>query len=270
MDQRRELAEQLQRAMLQRRWSGVAAVVERLRECGTGKRSLPVPGRRSDWKALLFPLICGRRRGVDPKPAQLAGTKANAGRFLLWVDALGGFLVCLDDEVVLGRSGPLAEAHVPIMGDLSARHAVIRRDAEGYWLEPLRTVRIDGRPIAAPTTLADGQTIELGDSVRLRFRKPHPLSATARLEPVSRHRTQPAADGVLLMADACILGPQSQSHVVVPELPHDVVLFRQGAGLACRSARPLTIDEREHAERGPVTLQSRVVGENYSFTLEPL
>jgi hypothetical protein len=283
MDQRRELAEQLQRAMLQRRWSGVAAVVERLRECGTGKRSLPVQPdtgrlrlpvapRRSDWKALLFPLICGRRRGMDPKPAQIAGAKetAKGQRFLLWVDALGGFLVCLDDEVVLGRSGPLAEAHVPIMGDLSAKHAVIRRDAEGYWLEPLRTVRIDGRPIAAPTTLADGQTIELGDSVRLRFRRPHPLSATARLEPVSRHRTQPAADGVLLMADACILGPQPQSHVVVPELPHDVVLFRQGTGLACRSGRPLTIDDLEHAERGPVTLQSRVVGENFSFTLEPL
>lgn len=197
-------------------------------------------------------------------------TMPSADRFLLWIDALGGFLVCLSDEVVLGRAGVSSAAHVPILGDVSARHAVIRRDAEGYWLEPVRPVRVDGRPIERPTTLADGQMIELGDSVRLRFRRPHPLSATARLEPASFHRTQPAADGILLMADSCILGSHAQSHVVLPDLATDVVLFRQGAGLACRAAGSLQIDNADCKQRGRLTLQSRVVGENFCFTLEGL
>ena len=42
----------------------------------------------------------------------------------------------------------------------------------------------------------------------------HVLSASARLEMVSRHRTQPHVDGILLMAESCVLGPKWQNHVV--------------------------------------------------------
>ena len=61
--------------------------------------------------------------------------------------------------------------------------------------------------------LADNQLIQLGDNVRLRFTKPHALSATARLVLESHHKTQPSADAVLLMADSCVLGPNRHCHV---------------------------------------------------------
>ena len=116
--------------------------------------------------------------------------------------------------------------------------------------------------------LADGRMIELGSGVRLRFRRPHPLSATARLEIVSHHRMSPSVDAVLLMADSCILGPGLQSHVVARELASEVVMFRQGDGLACRSKGTLQIDGKECVDRGGLTTHSRVVGSDFSFTLE--
>jgi hypothetical protein len=268
MDDWRPVVDRLQQALFRRRWSEVAAVAEQLRRAKTGGASFPA-SRPMDLRNQLLRWVGRKGRNMNPQPT-VPATMPTADRFLLWIDALGGFLVCLSDEVVLGRAGVSTAAHVPILADVSARHAVIRRDAEGYWLEPVRSVRVDGRPIERPTTLADGQMIELGDSVRLRFRRPHPLSATARLESVSFHRTQPAADGILLMADSCILGSHAQSHVVLPELDADVVLFRQGPGLACRTAGSLRIDDAVCQQRGRLTLQSRVVGDNFSFTLEGL
>ena len=68
---------------------------------------------------------------------------------LLWLDAVGGFLVCLDDCVVLGQPAGGDRIAVPIMADVSRRHAVIRREAGTYVLEPLHRTRVDGREINA-------------------------------------------------------------------------------------------------------------------------
>jgi hypothetical protein len=285
MYDRRRLVERLQRALRLGRWSEVQAVVEQLRGSG--------PGQMSDWRRRLLPII-GRKdktvnemqrvrgHGSGARGKQPTAAAGNGQRFMLWIDAVGGFLVCTADRVVLGQSlsdhvsgseivaGETAadeRIDVPILGDLSRRHAVIRRDAEGYWVEPLRETRLDGRTLERPTTLDDGRLIELA-GVRLRFRRPHPLSATARLEPVSFHRTQPATDGVLLMADTCILSRDPASHVTMPDLDGQVVLYRHGNGLACSAPGNLEIDGKPHSRRGPVEIGSRVVGENFSFTLE--
>ncbi len=187
---------------------------------------------------------------------------------LLWVDAVGGFLVCLDDEVVLGQPTQGNSIAVPILADLSRRHAVIRREAGAYVLDPLQTVRIDGREVRGPTVLADGQRIQLGDSVRLRFTRPHALSATARLDFESHHKTQPTCDAVLLMADSCVLGPNSHCHVRCRESLQDVVLYRQGDGFQCRSAAPLSVEGE--ARSGPIDVLAgeRIEGESFSFTWE--
>jgi hypothetical protein len=189
-------------------------------------------------------------------------------RALLWVDEVGGFLVCLDEEVVLGQPSQGNVIAVPILADLSRRHAVIRREAGAYVLEPIQTVRIEGREIAGPTVLADRQLIQLGESVRLRFTKPHALSATARLDFESHHKTQPTADAVLLMADSCVLGPNSHCHVRCRDWQHDVVLYRNTEGFQCRSAAPLSVEGE--ARSGPIEVLAgeRVEGESFSFTWE--
>jgi len=190
-------------------------------------------------------------------------------KFMLWLDGVGGYWVSLADTVVLGQPGPGSPADVPILGDLSARHARIRRDPEGYWIEPVRDVRLDGRLLAGPAALADGCRIDLG-RVYLVFRRPHALSATARLEFASPHRTHPPADGVLLMASTCVLGPNGQSHVVCRSWPREVVLHRNEEKLFCRTAGPMDIDGVACHDRGPLTLHSRVSGQGFSFSLEPI
>jgi hypothetical protein len=187
-------------------------------------------------------------------------------RFQLWVDAVGGFLVCLGDEITIGQPAPGVD--VPILADLSRRHARIRRSGEGYVLQPLQSVQIDAREVTEPTLLASGDLIELGGSVRLRFVRPHLLSSTARLDFVSHHRTQPPVDAVLLMSDTCVLGPKPTAHCVCRDWPHEVFLFRQADELHCRSNDDFEIDGRTVRRRGQVTYDSQVTGKYFSMKLE--
>ncbi len=210
----------------------------------------------------------------DNRPAVAAAVMADASsdvspqRFFLWIDAVGGYLVCGHDTVVIGQPDPTGGVDIPILGDLSRRHAVIRRVGEGYLLDPLRRVRVNDQETGSATSLVDGTVIELSEGVKIRFRRPHPLSATARLEFISGHRTQPTADGVLLFAESLVMGPSSKSHVVCPGWPHEVMLYRQGDELCCRSPGEFEIDGQSRQDRGTVTMQSRIAGEGFSLSLE--
>ncbi len=236
------------------------------------------PSSGSRWarrRAAPTPTLVDAAPTAEPRPGP-AGPVAPApedgpgGRFLLWADAVGGYLVCLGDRVVLGRAGADSAADVPLMGDLSRDHAVLIRSGEGYAIEPRRDVFVNGRRVAGPTLLRDGDVIRLGPSVELEFHQPSPFSASARLAVVSRHRLPMAVDGVLLMADTCIIGPVAQAHVPAPSLREAVVLYRQGGSLWCRAPGEFEVDGRAKVARAPLAPTSRVRGPDFSFSLEPL
>ena len=176
-----------------------------------------------------------------------SSTPLPAARGMLWIDGVGGYLVCWGERVVLGQPVSGTGNSVPgnagpeigIWGDLSRQHAAIARVGDGYTLEPLRTTRLDGRSLNETTLLADGQVIQLGDSVRLNFCQPHPWSRSARLELASHHRPQPAADGVLLAAEVLILGSGRHCHVVCPSWQQEILLVRQGDEWSIRSTGEL-------------------------------
>jgi len=63
-------------------------------------------------------------------------------RFLLWVDGVGGFLICLASRVLLGHGATESEVDVPILADVARKHAWLERDAHGYVVEALRPVQI--------------------------------------------------------------------------------------------------------------------------------
>ena len=211
-------------------------------------------------------------RSIPVAPARAlaqAGSAGPKGRFLLWLDAVGGYLVCLDDEVVLGRAGTDAVADVPLLGDLSRQHATLARDGEGYVVRAIKPTFVNGKAVTT-APLKDGDVIRLGSTVELEFRQPSPVSSTARLQVVSRHRLPLAVDGVILMAETCIVGDTRQAHIPAPGLANPVVLYRQGAALWCRAAGGFEVDGQARAARAPLTLQSSVLGEGYSFSLELL
>ena len=205
-----------------------------------------------------------------PRPLARVDATGPKGRFLLWVDAVGGYLVCLDHRIVLGRAGPDSHADIPLMGDLSRNHATLLRNGEGYLLEAHHPSFINGKSVTGQALLHDGDVIRLGSTVELEFRQPSPVSATARLSVVSRHRLPLAVDGVILMAETCIVGSESQAHIPAPAIKTPVVLYRQAGALWCRAMGAFDIDGRTCASRAPLTLQSSVLGDGFSFSLEPL
>jgi hypothetical protein len=79
-----------------------------------------------------------------------------------------------------------------------------------------------------------------------------------------------AVECVLLMAETCILGELSQAHVRVPALQNPLVLYRQGGALWCRAMGSLDVDGRTCESRASLSLQSSVLGDGFSFNLEPL
>jgi len=220
----------------------------------------------------------GRSAAGAHQLARRAANSANGSsgsprgeRFVLWVDAVGGYLVCRGDEIRIGQPTGDGRVDVPILADLSRVHAVLHRDGEGYLLEPVRATQVGGKAIQAITPLADGDLLELGSGVRLRFSRPHPLSRTARLDFLSRHRTQPAVDAILLMAESCVLGPKISSHVRCPDWSQEIVLAGVGTDeLYVRGSETFQVDGQPQSGRAPVQPGSTVSGEDYSFSLEAL
>jgi hypothetical protein len=201
------------------------------------------------------------------------GSSTLVNRFMLWIDSVGGYWVCLDDELIIGQPGGMHGgvghgADIPILADISSRHARIRRDGEGYLIDALRDVRVAGRPVEKTEFLADGSRIEIGPNVTLQLRRTHPLSLSARLDFISRHRTQPAADAVLLLADSCVMGPRPQSHVVCRDWKKEVILFRHDEKMICHAAGRFEIDGVAYRNRGPLHANARVAGDGFSFSLE--
>lgn len=190
-------------------------------------------------------------------------------RLQMWIDGVGGFMLLLSDRVHLGQAMASAQVDVPIMGDISRRHAAIRRSGSEYILEPFAATAVNGRQQNAPVLLKHHDELRLGRGVQLRFVQPHPLSTSAVLNLTSRHRTEPAADGVVLVADSLLLGPKANNHIVCPHWQHDVVLYRHGHQLQVKSKLPL-FSGNSTQPATVVPLGEAVQGGEISFCLEPL
>jgi hypothetical protein len=195
-------------------------------------------------------------------------------RFMLWIDGIGGYLVCAGRTITLGAPGE-ANVEVPIMADISRRHATIRRDGEHYLIDPLRPCFIDGRTIGESARLGTSAELGLGAdwnaAVRLRFRLPHAASLSARLDLESGHRFRPHADGVVLLADTCLVGPAKVCHVVAPGADRTHVLCRRADGtIVFRTSGSYDVDGRKAVETSVVTRSSRIAGDDFLWQLEPL
>jgi len=270
----RRLTEQLHAAMSEEAWSEVVSFADQLIALAP-ESALARDARKKAWNKVGAKVLDSRRLVATQAwtPSGYGGSQlqdACGKRFLLWVDGVGGYLVCLEDEVVIGQAFPGNNVDVALPADISRRHAKIRRQGEGYVIEPLHVLRINGNSVQGKTTLNDSDEIELGTGVRLRFRRPHALSASARLDLISRHRTQPFADSILLMAESCVLGPLYQNHVVCHAWEGDVVLYRQDDALYCRAMDAIEIDGEFCDGRGQLTSNSHVAGSDFSMSLEEL
>lgn len=189
-------------------------------------------------------------------------------RFMLWVDGVGGYLTCLSSSVRIGQALPGTQVEIPVVGDLSRIHATISRSGEAYVVEPHGPIRVGQRELQSAHLLSDGDELQLGNSFRVRFRQPHALSGSGRLEFLSGHRTHPSADGVLLMSGSCILGPAPSNHVICREWRRDVMLVRQGQAFAVHVPHTFEVDGKLVDRRAAIGLDSRIQGDDFCLSLE--
>ncbi len=190
-----------------------------------------------------------------------------ANPLVLLIDGVGGFLLCLGQQITLGQAAPDADVDIPIFADVSPHHATLTRDAEGYLLEGVRPVQVNAQ-VVDKALLHSGDRVTLGTSCQFHFRQPVPISASAVLELVSGQRLQLAVQAVLLMAEAIVLGPGPQVHVVLPEVAPPVVLFRHQQGLGIRCAGTVRINGPLCQGRGLIEPGATVTGDQFSLGLE--
>jgi hypothetical protein len=229
--------------------------------------------RMRAWKAIEPVTVAMRPPG--PEGNGHAETNGHAAahdsptRFLLWIDGVGGYLICLGSRLTLGQATLDPHADVPLVADVSRLHATLTRDSEGYVLEAVRPVTVNGQ-LTTRALLRPGDRVTLGTSCQVQFHQPVPVSASARLELVSGHRLPVGVDGVLLMADTLVLGNGPQSHVEVPDLKQPVVLFRHKDGLGLRHGGRLSVNGERSGDRSLLPPQAMVNGDEVSFALEPV
>jgi hypothetical protein len=194
---------------------------------------------------------------------------APAHQPILWIDGVGGYLLVDRTEVSVGQAVLGSRVDVGIVGDLSRQAAVIRRIDGDYLLQPLQSaIRLNGQLVDRAQLLSAQDEISFGPRVRMKFTKPNPLSATARLELPNFGRFQPHVDAVLLMADACILGPNHGSHVICPHWNSELLLVRRADTWYLRAQQELEVNGQP--QRGQIALSSgmRVCGADFSLSIE--
>jgi len=202
---------------------------------------------------------------ADDDRAALDGLPA---RFWLWIDGVGGYLVCLGSRLTFGQALPDARVDVPLMADVSRLHATVGRDGEGYVLEAVRPIQVNGNTVTR-SPLQSGDRFTLGPNCQFLFRLPVAGSSTARVDLKSGHRLPAAVEGVLLMSETLVIGPTEQAHVTAPELKQPVILFRHKDGLGVRYKGELRVNGQVSAGRAFLPPVATVVGDEISFAIEP-
>jgi hypothetical protein len=229
-----------------------------------------------------------------------------ARRVVAWIDGVGAFLLCFDDAISLG--GLAGRADVRIAADLASDHATVKRSGEGYVVEssapaliasettrraggvsPPSTSRAvsppssfkgtnrsalrgSGRVVDGQTDLNNGDELLLyregGSGVRLRFCRPNVLTSTAVLTLASEHRTEPRFDGIVMFAEACVLGPNTDAHIRCKESEESVLLFRREGELWAKSATPLSVGDKATTQLLQLHPGDYVSAPGISFRLE--
>jgi len=208
---------------------------------------------------------------------QVPGANSVAGAsYLLWIDGVGTYLIYLQETLRIGGPGEpgtvgglgSAWADLSLLANLSRHHASITRSGESYYLEAKAPVFCNRRPVNDRVLLTDQAELKLNTETVITFRQPTVLSASACLELTSFHQPQQRLDGIVLMADSCLLGASGENHVICHKWPGTVILYRQGDQVLCRSKLEIFANQEPASKGAVLTPGSLVSGPELRFRWE--
>ncbi|MFO0877489.1 MAG: hypothetical protein U0840_08955 [Gemmataceae bacterium] len=267
-DQFPELLCKLHEAAYEERWRDVVVLAEQVLAIAPQHDKARALRARA-WRA-IEPLTItqpGAALSVT-KPDEANPADPLPPRFYLWIDSVGGYLVCLGNRLTFGQAAPDARVDVPLVADVSRLHATLSRDGEGYVLEAVRPIQVNGGS-ATRALLQPGDRVTIGASCQFLFRLPVPGSTSARLDLVSGHRLPTSVEGVILMAETLVLASEAQAHIQVPDLRDRLVLFRHRDGLGLRHSGEMTVNGQKSNGRSILPPRTTISGEDIGFAIEP-
>lgn len=196
--------------------------------------------------------------------------------YLLWIDGVGTWLVYLQESLRIGGPGkPGATsqlgsewADLALLSNLSRHHATIVRSGESYYLDANAPVLCQQRPANERVLLTDQAELRLNQDTILTFSQPTALSTSACLAFTSFHQPQQRLDGIVLMAENCLLGATAENHIVCPRWPGSVVIYRQGDQILCRSRQEIYVNEEPASQGAVLTPGCLVSGSDLRFRWE--
>ncbi|MCZ6792464.1 MAG: FHA domain-containing protein [Planctomycetota bacterium] len=200
---------------------------------------------------------------VAPEPAPAA---AATGRYVMWVDGVGSFLLLRSDCLTIGRIGSSTHPDVGLAADLEGVHAQIVRADDDYFVVARGPVSVGGERVTRHL-LTDGDRMTLGSRTRLTFRLPSSLSGTALLELGSGLRLPGDVRKVVLLDRHLIFGPGSGAHLTLSKLDERVILTCEKETFRLRAKTPVFVDGRPLGEGEPVPLGAHIEVGGLTFTM---
>jgi hypothetical protein len=87
---------------------------------------------------------------------------------------------------------------------------------------------------------------------------------------ISRHRTNPWADAILLVADTVVLSSRGNSHIVCPQLDQPLVLTFGAGNWQCRQGGAIAAAGQPVPLGAPLPTDRLITIEGVSMTLETI
>lgn len=187
---------------------------------------------------------------------------SDAGRWRLWVDGCGGFLLLTGNSWSLGgiasasRSDREITVDIRVQADWPRNAGTIARQDEHYvWTQS------QAENEEKPTLIESGKVIPAAGSAKLVLHQPNPLSPTAVLVLEPPHRFADHVDGVLLADQTILIGPSADCHARGSMLTGKVLLVRREEGWFAKAVGEqefvgLSIGERMELAEVGITLEN--------------
>ncbi|TWU41259.1 hypothetical protein Q31b_26980 [Novipirellula aureliae] len=181
---------------------------------------------------------------------------SDTGRWRLWVDGCGGFLLLTGDRWSLGGIASANHSDIMIQADWPRNAGMISRQEDHYVWTPNQTNNEE-----KPALIEFGKVIPVAGSAKLRLVQPNPLSPTAVLMLEPPHRFADHVDGVILADQTILIGPAADCHARGTMLTGKVLLVHRSEGWFAKAVGDkefvkLLIGERTELAEVGMTLEN--------------
>ncbi len=228
-------------------------------ECGASGRGSAIPRRHGKVTAADAPRA--------PQPSWSNGSLFLPHRFILQIDGAGSYLVLRSRCVTVGALSTTPRPTLRLQAHAGIPIVCLERSDDDYLLLAERPVDVAGSPTTR-CLLADGHTMAIQGSYKLRFGRPNAASGTALLTPTGVRLADEEATHVLLMDRDILIGGGRANHIRVRGVDGRITLFLRDGGLRVRASQPAEANGRQIERDEPLPIHVSIRVGNLSFVLK--